>query len=133
MTAESKQVKVYTKAEVEKHKSRDDLWLVIEHKHPGGEEVLLEYAGIDATEAFRDIGHSDDAVQLLKDYYVGDLEGADKLSSSPRDMDGEKSSTGGGATATQSGSKATESASPLNWAIPVALGVAFLAYKYYGA
>lgn len=30
-------------------------------QHPGGEEVLLEQAGKDATEAFEDVGHSTDA------------------------------------------------------------------------
>lgn len=30
-------------------------------QHPGGEEVLIEQAGRDATEAFEDVGHSTDA------------------------------------------------------------------------
>lgn len=30
-------------------------------QHPGGEEVLIEQAGREATEAFEDVGHSSDA------------------------------------------------------------------------
>lgn len=42
-------------------------------KHPGGEEVLLEQAGRDASEAFEDVGHSSDARELMKKYLVGDI------------------------------------------------------------
>lgn len=39
----------------------------------GGEEVLLDVAGDDATEAFEDVGHSDEARDILKKYRVGVL------------------------------------------------------------
>lgn len=42
-------------------------------QHPGGEEVLLEQAGADATESFEDVGHSPDAREMLKQYYIGDV------------------------------------------------------------
>ncbi|NXM76382.1 CYB5B protein, partial [Serilophus lunatus] len=42
-------------------------------QHPGGEEVLLEQAGRDATESFEDVGHSTDAREMLKQYYIGEL------------------------------------------------------------
>lgn len=48
--------------EIEKHNNRDDLWMVINGKvydvtpfvdeHPGGEEVLVDCGGQDATTAF---------------------------------------------------------------------------------
>ncbi|KAJ1677624.1 hypothetical protein EV182_005783 [Spiromyces aspiralis] len=123
----STNVKVFTKEEIEKHKTRDDLWMVIDQKvydHPGGEEVLLEHAGIDATESFKDIGHSDDAVELLKDFYVGDFEG-EKLTESPRKLD-----EGSKDTAPSSSTQAS-GASPIRWAVPVAIGIALLAYKLY--
>ncbi|KAJ3416402.1 U2 snRNP-associated SURP domain-containing protein [Chytridiales sp. JEL 0842] len=47
-------------------------------EHPGGEEVMLEQAGVDATEAFEEIGHSDDARALLKSMIVGKVEGVAK-------------------------------------------------------
>jgi len=73
----------YTWDEVRQHTSPGDLWLVIDNKiydvsqwmdeHPGGDFVLLQEAGKDATAAFADIGHSLYAEGLLKDYYLGDL------------------------------------------------------------
>lgn len=75
-----------TAAEVAKHKSRNNLWCTIGGKvydvtkfvdeHPGGEEVLLEHAGADATEAFEDVGHSESARVLLEDYLLGPLVGS---------------------------------------------------------
>lgn len=35
-------------------------------QHPGGEEVVLETAGTDASGAFDDVGHSSDARDMLK-------------------------------------------------------------------
>jgi len=39
----------------------------------GGEEVLLDVGGQDATEAFEDVGHSDEAREILEGLLVGDL------------------------------------------------------------
>ena len=42
-------------------------------KHPGGGEVILEYAGKDATSMFEDINHSSEARNEVKKFEVGDL------------------------------------------------------------
>jgi predicted heme/steroid binding protein len=52
----------YTMEDVAKHKSKDDIWVVIDGQvldvtkflpdHPGGEKAILLYAGRDATEEF---------------------------------------------------------------------------------
>jgi cytochrome-b5 reductase len=42
-------------------------------EHPGGAEVLIELGGIDATEGFEDVGHSDDARELLEPLLIGEL------------------------------------------------------------
>lgn len=47
------------------------------NEHPGGEEVLLEQAGVDASESFEDVGHSSDAREMLKQYYIGDVHPSD--------------------------------------------------------
>lgn len=47
--------------------------IYLHFQHPGGYDVLLEYAGRDASFAFRGTGHSDIAIKLLKKYVVGEL------------------------------------------------------------
>lgn len=42
-------------------------------QHPGGNEILLEFAGREATGAFRGSGHSRQAIQLLNEYLIGEL------------------------------------------------------------
>ncbi|CDH55944.1 cytochrome b5 [Lichtheimia corymbifera JMRC:FSU:9682] len=79
---------VYSSEEVAKHSTKNDLWLVVHNKvynvtefvqeHPGGEEVLLDEAGKDATESFEDIGHSDEAREILEKYLIGELDEASK-------------------------------------------------------
>uniref|UniRef100_A0AAZ3R9H9 Cytochrome b5 heme-binding domain-containing protein n=1 Tax=Oncorhynchus tshawytscha TaxID=74940 RepID=A0AAZ3R9H9_ONCTS len=76
-------VKYYTLEEIKAHNMSKDVWLIIHDKvynitsflaeHPGGEEVLVEQAGADATESFEDVGHSTDARELLIQYYIGEL------------------------------------------------------------
>ena len=39
----------------------------------GGEEVLLDVAGQDGTEAFEDVGHSDEAREILDGLLVGNV------------------------------------------------------------
>jgi cytochrome b5 len=43
-------------------------------EHPGGADVLDFYVFKDATNAFYEIGHSNDAEDLLKDFLIGELE-----------------------------------------------------------
>ncbi|XP_014205608.1 cytochrome b5 [Copidosoma floridanum] len=43
------------------------------NEHPGGEEILLDHAGKDASEDFDDVGHSSDALELMKKYLVGEI------------------------------------------------------------
>uniref|UniRef100_A0A8D0GFD0 Cytochrome b5 type B n=1 Tax=Sphenodon punctatus TaxID=8508 RepID=A0A8D0GFD0_SPHPU len=73
----------FTRGEVAKRNSCKEAWLVIRERvydvtrfveeHPGGEEVLLEQAGADATESFEDVGHSTDAQEMLKQYFIGEV------------------------------------------------------------
>ncbi|EPY78608.1 hypothetical protein CB1_001033015 [Camelus ferus] len=78
-----KPVKYYTLEEIQKHNDSKSIWLILHHKvydltkfleeHPGGEEVLREQAGGDATENFEDVGHSTDARELSKTFIIGEL------------------------------------------------------------
>lgn len=42
-------------------------------QHPGGEEVLREQAGGNATESFEDVGHSSDAREMASTMVIGEL------------------------------------------------------------
>ena len=85
-------VTLFSLEEVGKHTKGNgedkSVWIVIHDnvydvtkfldEHPGGEEILLEHAGKDATEEFEDVGHSTDARDMLKDYHIGGLREEDK-------------------------------------------------------
>ena len=76
---------VYSISDVAKHTKRSDVLMIIHNDvynvstflsdHPGGEEVLMDHAGTDASSSFDDIGHSEEAHELMKKYFVGTLDG----------------------------------------------------------
>jgi cytochrome b5 len=41
--------------------------------HPGGLEIMLEYAGTDATNAFNYKPHSTEALEMIDKYLIGEL------------------------------------------------------------
>jgi cytochrome b involved in lipid metabolism len=43
------------------------------HTHPGGQDVILEYVGRDATSAFEAVGHSLQARGMLQKLAVGSI------------------------------------------------------------
>lgn len=45
----------------------------------GGEEVMLDVGGQDATEAFEDVGHSDEAREILDGLLIGKLKRAVRI------------------------------------------------------
>jgi len=71
-------------AEVRKHNSEFDLWMVLENKvydftdfaptHPGGPGYLTMYAGMDATDPFQAVHYGVYARAETKEYYIGDLD-----------------------------------------------------------
>ncbi|KZL67434.1 oxidoreductase nad-binding domain-containing protein [Colletotrichum incanum] len=80
----------FTAKEVAAHREANDCWMVIHgevydvskyiHDHPGGADVLIEAAGVDATEAFDNAGHSEDAYEIMADFRIGKLKGVNKRS-----------------------------------------------------
>uniref|UniRef100_A0A3P9HF95 Cytochrome b5 n=1 Tax=Oryzias latipes TaxID=8090 RepID=A0A3P9HF95_ORYLA len=81
-------VKYYRLSEIEAQNSFKSTWIIIHHKvydvtkfldeHPGGEEVLREQAGGDATESFEDVGHSTDAREMASSMVIGELHPDDR-------------------------------------------------------
>ncbi|NWX93683.1 CYB5 protein, partial [Nothoprocta ornata] len=73
----------YRLEEVQKHNNSQSTWFILHNRiydvtkfleeHPGGEEVLREQAGGDATENFEDVGHSTDARALSDTFIIGEL------------------------------------------------------------
>jgi len=70
-----------TLRDVAQHNTRDDCWMVIDgkaydvtswiDKHPGG-DVMLSYAGMDATDVFN-VFHEDASRKMLSVFFVGDV------------------------------------------------------------
>merc|ERR1712045_338599 len=116
--------KQYSLEEVESHNigrgPDKSVWMVIHDKvydvtkfldeHPGGEEILIESAGKDSTEAFEDVGHSTDAREMMDEYYIGDVREEDRIGSVDS---GPKSWATSGTSTTQ-----TEETTWLSWLIP---------------
>ncbi|KAH8105983.1 cytochrome b5 [Cristinia sonorae] len=124
--------KIVTFEELKTNNHKDSLWILLHEKvynvtkfideHPGGDEVILAETSKDATEAFEDVGHSDEARALLADMLVGEFE-----------KDGElkvKSST---KSPSQSAavSSAVEQGSNMMYFVPLGLLGAYFAWRYY--
>lgn len=72
-----------TQKELSEHSTTSSLWLSIGGVvcdvtdflmlHPGGNEVLLQYGGQEAAEAFEEVGHSDFARKMLQEKAIGVL------------------------------------------------------------
>jgi len=73
----------YTLSEVSEHCMPDDCWIIVFDRvydvtdfldeHPGGQYIMLENAGRDATLVFRGSRHGRDAYDMLDKYLVGVL------------------------------------------------------------
>ena len=117
--------KVVTAEEVAKHNTKKDVWFTIHglvyditnylEDHPGGEEVMLDRAGLDASVDFEDVGHSDEARKELVKYLIGSLEGYDPAAAKAAKPAASASSGGGGL---------------LGVLVPVALVGAAVAYRF---
>ena len=74
--------KTFTLADVSKHNTEDDMWIIINGlvydvteflpDHPGGKKTLLRYAGLDGSKEFNTL-HKPDVIQKYLD--PSDLKG----------------------------------------------------------
>jgi len=120
-------------AAVADHKDKKSAWIIIHNQvydvskfldeHPGGEEVLLEQAGKDATENFEDVGHSSDARDLMKQYLIGELAEEDKTKKKVKEQAWSKPAYS---------SESNNSSGWKSWVLPFGIGLAAtLLYRYY--
>lgn len=122
--------KTFSLKEVANHNSNKSSWIVIHNsiydvtqflnEHPGGEEVLLEQAGKEATEAFEDVGHSTDARELMKKYKIGEL------------IESERKAIPEKPQPDWSSSEKKDDNSMKTWIVPILLGIlATILYRFY--
>ncbi|EPS67151.1 hypothetical protein M569_07627, partial [Genlisea aurea] len=125
--------------DVLKHNRKEDCWLIIAGKvynvtpfleeHPGGDEVLIQSTGKDATAEFEDVGHSNDAEEKMKEFYVGDIDKStlpEKHRSGPSPLNNNISNT---TRATNNSSE--DSSKLLLYILPLlVLGIAFILRFY---
>lgn len=92
--------KEFSEEEIEKHNTETDCWLIIGNDsnggakvydispymndHPGGPEIMMEFAGKDADDMFEDIGHSSEARTKMKEFLVGSLKPSDTAKASKK-------------------------------------------------
>merc|ERR1739844_492789 len=132
---DEEQLTQYSLEEVEKHNvgrgPDKSIWMVIHDKvfdvtkfldeHPGGEEIMIENAGLDASEAFEDVGHSTDAREMLADYLIGELQESDK-----------KGTVDSGPKSWATNSGPSEDSGWSSWILPIGLAlVASIVYRIY--
>ncbi|XP_043071436.1 cytochrome b5 type B [Drosophila grimshawi] len=81
---------IYQKSEVAERNGKNGkpVWIIYKGNvydvtdfikdHPGGDDVILEVAGKDATKAFNSAGHSQDALDQLKEFKIGEVSPIDE-------------------------------------------------------
>ncbi|KAG8218500.1 cytochrome b5-like heme/steroid binding domain-containing protein [Butyriboletus roseoflavus] len=121
--------KVVSYSELQANNTKQNLWVAIHGKvynvtkfideHPGGDEVIISEGGKDATEAFEDVGHSDEARGLLPDLLVGELEQGSAPSKAKK------------ASSNPVVHSAVEKGSNLMYFIPLTLLGAYFAWRFY--
>jgi len=124
--------KIVTLAELRANNHKKCLWVLVHGKvydvtkfldeHPGGDEVILAESGQDATEAFEDVGHSDEARELLPGMLVGEFEKNGEL---------KLKSGAAAAQASRVSSAAVEQGSNLMYWAPLGLLAAWFGYRFY--
>ncbi|KAH9938293.1 cytochrome b5 [Fomitopsis serialis] len=129
------ETKIITFEDLKQNNKKDSLYILIHQKvynvskfideHPGGDEVILAETGKDATEAFEDVGHSDEARAILKDLFIGEFEKDGALKVKPT-YDSHSPSSQAVNTAVQQGSN-------MMYFVPLAMLGAYFAWRYYSS
>ena len=78
-------MKEFKLSEIKLHNKITSCWIILNDRvyditeyldeHPGGQHILLKYAGKDATEAFNQVGHTSKAYNELDKFIIGRVSG----------------------------------------------------------
>ncbi|EFO84924.1 hypothetical protein GCK72_001050 [Caenorhabditis remanei] len=136
-------LRVISLEEVAKHNYEGiekSCWIVISGKvydvtkflneHPGGEEVISQLAGKDATVGFLDVGHSKDAIEMTKEYLIGQLPESEAATTTtaPKTTSTQKKSS---SSFFKDFTDIMTSPTWTNFLIPVSMGiVVYVVYKF---
>lgn len=94
-------------------------------EHPGGDDILLESSGRDATREFEDVGHSSDAREQLAELHIGELRSP---TTEEEEQAGKEARERGDVPEAKQGGVVAALA---KWLLPLFLvGVAYLLRKY---
>uniref|UniRef100_A0A1I7UL75 Cytochrome b5 heme-binding domain-containing protein n=1 Tax=Caenorhabditis tropicalis TaxID=1561998 RepID=A0A1I7UL75_9PELO len=137
------ELRVISLDEVAKHNNEGvekSCWIIISGKvydvtkflneHPGGEEVITQMAGKDATVGFLDVGHSKDAIEMTKEYLIGQLPESE-ISKTETTASKTAAPNGKGSSAFKDFTDIMTSPTWTNFLIPTAMGIVIYAiYKF---
>ncbi|KAJ3479997.1 hypothetical protein NLI96_g8668 [Meripilus lineatus] len=127
--------RIVTYEELKANNHKKSLYLLLHEKvydvtkfideHPGGDEVILAETSKDATEAFEDVGHSDEARALLTDMFVGEFEKNSglKVQSAAKYAPSQSAAV----------SNAVQQGSNMMYFVPLGLLGAYFAWRYYSS
>ncbi|XP_063722059.1 cytochrome b5-like [Symsagittifera roscoffensis] len=127
--------KYYTMEEIGPHSTVGSLWIVVDNlvyditnftlEHPGGEEILFEQGGQDASTPFEDVGHSSDAREMMRQYLIGEVH--------PRDQKRKKKQKGGSKWGSSGSGSSAGDSSERSWLNQffVGLGLALMGVAAY--
>ncbi|XP_046753383.1 cytochrome b5-like [Diprion similis] len=89
--------KLFTRKQVEESKEQGTNLFILHDKvydvgpflneHPGGEEVLSGQRNKDGSEAFDDVGHSEDAKEMMEKYEIGEIVESERLNIKPKKVE----------------------------------------------
>ena len=84
MSSNEEETKIITYKELQLHNKPGDYWVLIEKyvynvtpyltEHPGGDDILINHSGKDATQKFLSIDHTEYAISIRNSFRMGKIE-----------------------------------------------------------